>query len=82
MSWGEQDPVSIRTRLHLPYFAESLLLLPSALLVPRDVIVFSFPFSFSFFLFLFGAFNSVNLEGVWQVHGLIIIINNTYLGGS
>lgn len=23
MSWGEQDPVSIRTRLHVPYFAES-----------------------------------------------------------
>lgn len=39
----------------------------------------SFPFSFSFF---FGPFNSVNLEGVWQLHGLIIMINNTYLGGS
>lgn len=34
-----------------------------------------FPFSFSFFLFLFGAFNSVNLEG-------LIIHYQQYLGGS
>lgn len=36
------------------------------------------PFFFFLFPFFFGAFNSVNLEGGWQLYGLIIIIiNNT-----
>lgn len=75
MSWGEQDPVSIRTRLHVPYFAESfffhrLFLSHATSSSFLSLLLFLFPF-------FFGPSNSVNLEGVWQLYGLIIIINST-----
>lgn len=76
MSWGEQDPVSIRTRLHVPYFAESFFF--HRLFQLSHATSSSFLSLFFFlFPFFFGPFNSVNLEGIWQLHGLIIIINST-----
>lgn len=60
MSWGEQDPVSIRTRLHVPYFAESFFF-------HRLFLSHATSSSFlSLFFFLFPFFSVLSTASTWK----------------